>query len=269
MGASVVSALAARCDVVAVRAGRREATLTRATDAGASLVVDLAEGLDGTDLVVSVCPPAAAVSVAEEVAAHGYRGRYLDANAVSPATVASVAAALGADGDDGPSVTDGGIIGPPGWRPGTTRLVLSGGDAGEVAELFAGSPFETVVVGDEIGAASALKLAYAAWTKGSSALLMAVAAFAEREGVMSELRDEWERSQPGLANRLAGSAVGTAPKAWRFVGEMEEIAAAFERHDLPTGFHRGAADLYEMLAVFRDEAPSFGEVAELLSGRRS
>ena len=103
----------------------------------------------------------------------------------------------------------------------------------------------------------------------TSALLMAVAAFAEREGVMSELRDEWERSQPGLANRLAGSAVGTAPKAWRFVGEMEEIAAAFERHDLPTGFHRGAADLYEMLAVFRDEAPSFGEVAELLSGRRS
>ena len=120
-----------------------------------------------------------------------------------------------------------------------------------------------------VGAASALKLAYAAWTKGSSALLMAVAAFAEREGVMSELRDEWERSQPGLANRLAGSAVGTAPKAWRFVGEMEEIAAAFERHDLPTGFHRGAADLYEMLAVFRDEAPSFDEVAELLSGRRS
>ena len=75
--------------------------------------------------------------------------------------------------------------------------------------------------------------------------------------------------KPGLANRLAGSAVGTAPKAWRFVGEMEEIAAAFERHDLPTGFHRGAADLYEMLAVFRDEAPSFDEVAELLSGRRA
>ncbi len=264
MGASLVAAFALHHDVVAVSAGRSEATLSRARDAGATLVADLAEGLDGTDLVVSVCPPASAVDVARTVAAHDYRGVYLDANAVAPATVRAVADTVAEA-----HVVDGGIIGPPAWRAGTTRLALSGEGAQDIAAMVDGTPLQPVVAGTEVGAASALKLAYAAWTKGSAALLMSVAAFAEREGVMDELRDEWGRSQPGLAERLDGSSASTAPKAWRFVGEMEEIASAFGEQGLPRGFHEGAAQLYEMLAGFRDQAPTGVEVAAALADVRT
>ena len=93
----------------------------------------------------------------------------------------------------------------------------------------------------DVGAASALKMAYAAWTKGSSALLIAVRALAIREGVDGALHAEWERSQPGLGARSESAVAGNARKAWRFVGEMEEIAATFAAAGLPAGFHEACA----------------------------
>ena len=107
-------------------------------------------------------------------------------------------------------------------------------------------------IGADVGEASALKMCYAAFTKGSSALLLGVRALAEAEGVQRELLAEWEISQPGLAARSTATASTVAAKGWRFVGEMREIAATFESRGLPGGFHGAAADIYQRLEEFKD-----------------
>ncbi|HKU57089.1 MAG TPA: DUF1932 domain-containing protein, partial [Gaiellaceae bacterium] len=139
---------------------------------------------------------------------------------------------------------DGGIVGPPPERPGTTRLYLSGAEAGEVASLFAHTNLEARVLFGESGAASALKAAYAGWTKGSGALLLTVRALARAEGVEEELLAEWRLSLPGLEERAEGAAQSASRKGGRWVGEMEEIAHSMAANDLPTGFHEAAAEVF-------------------------
>ncbi|HEV2054439.1 MAG TPA: DUF1932 domain-containing protein, partial [Methylomirabilota bacterium] len=119
------------------------------------------------------------------------------------------------------------------------------------------------------GAASALKMAYAAYTKGTAALLVSIRALAIRAGVDQALLDEWARSQPELGARSERAAGETARKAWRFTGEMAEIAATFDDAGLPDGFFRAAAEIYESLAGYKDAPgmPSVAEVAKALAGR--
>ncbi len=121
-----------------------------------------------------------------------------------------------------------------GHHPGGTRLYLSGEEASEVAALFAGSAVDTHIVGSDPGRASALKMTYAAWTKGTSALLLSVAALATSEEVIDELLDEWDMSIPELRARLERVSARIGEKAWRFAGEMEEIARTYGDAELPT-----------------------------------
>jgi hypothetical protein len=146
---------------------------------------------------------------------------------------------------------DGDLIGGPVGPGGPTRLYLSGPAAGEVATLFAPTDLEAVALAGDVAAASALKMCYAAWTKGTSALLLAIRAAAAAHGVEEALLAEWARTQPDLAAR-SQAAVGTARKAWRFAGEMDQIAAGFAEAGLPDGFARAAAELYRRLAAFKD-----------------
>ena len=95
-------------------------------------------------------------------------------------------------------------------------------------------------------------MAYAAFTKGSSALLLAIRALAERNGISDELLAEWDISQPDLRSRSAGTAKSTSLKAWRFEGEMREIAATFAQAGLPSGFHEAAAEVYARMADLKD-----------------
>ena len=138
---------------------------------------------------------------------------------------------------------DGGIIGTPPVAAGFIRLYLSGSQAGEVRDLFDGSPVDARVIDHEarsgagasgagavggigvVGSASAVKMAYASWTKGSAALLLAARALARAEGVEETLLAEWGISQPGLDERSARAAGSAAAKGWRWIAEMEEIAA--------------------------------------------
>jgi hypothetical protein len=99
---------------------------------------------------------------------------------------------------------------------------------------------------DGAGAASAVKMAYASWTKGSAALLLAARALARAEGVEDALLAEWAISQPGLEKRSAGAAGSAAAKGWRWVAEMEEIAASMAADGLPAGFHQAAAEVYRL-----------------------
>lgn len=267
MGASVGAAAArAGASVGWASDGRSDATRRRAEDAGLEDRGSLAALASESDAIISVCPPDAAGALAESVAATGFGGIYVDANAVSTSTALEVA---GIVERAGARFVDGGIIGPPARRAGTTRLYLSGAEASRMAAVFEGSVLEAIAIDTRAGAASALKMCYAAWTKGSAAMLTAIRSLAIAEGVEAALLEEWALSQPGLEDRSSAAARGNAFKAWRFAGEMREIAATFESSRLPGGFHAAAADIYERLAIYKDcdPAPALSEIIDTILGR--
>jgi 3-hydroxyisobutyrate dehydrogenase-like beta-hydroxyacid dehydrogenase len=233
-------------------AGRSARSAERAAANGFDTFAALADLLRVSDIAVAVCPPDAAVATARTVADAAFTGIYVDANAVAPATAMTIA---GIVESAGARFVDGGIIGPPPRAPGTTWLYLSGEHARVVAPVFANPPLTVVDLGVPATAASALKMCYAAWTKGSSALLLAVAALARASGVDAALAAQWQQSDPELPHLLAAHAARDAPKAWRFAGEMREIAATFATHGLSPQFHAGAAQTFAALAGFRDADP--------------
>jgi 3-hydroxyisobutyrate dehydrogenase-like beta-hydroxyacid dehydrogenase len=238
--------------------GRSAATVERAER---HLLVDrvsLADLVAESEILISVCPPHAAVDVADQVKGLGFRGIYVDANAIAPETVQAIAAGFG-------RFVDGGIVGPPPTEPGLARMYLAGPDAAAVAALWDGSSLEARVLDGDIGSASALKVAYAGWTKGSTALLLAVRAYAEAHGLGDEIVAEWETSIPGLVERVEGTAGRIGNKAWRFEGEMSQIAAAMQSVGLPEGFHDAAREVYHRLSNLKDvEESSVEDVNELL-----
>jgi 3-hydroxyisobutyrate dehydrogenase-like beta-hydroxyacid dehydrogenase len=219
--------------------GRGADTAARAQTFGLTDVRTARGVVADAEVILSVCPPHAALDVAWIV--HGFTGLYVDANAIAPGTAREVAQLIT---DSGGRYVDGGIIGGPPVAAGAARLYLSGADAPEVAALFSDTALETRVVNGSDVAASAVKMAYASWTKGSSALLLAALALAQAEGVEDALLAEWELSQPQLPGRLAHAAQAAVTKGWRWVGEMEEIAASMAGAGLPDGFHQAAAEIY-------------------------
>ena len=264
MGAAVGQCLtAAGHEVLWLSAGRSPASAARAEAAGLTAAASLADLAGRSEMIVSVCPPQGALDVARAVAGTGFGGVYVDANAVAPGTAREAAGIVRDAG-----FVDGGIIGTPPVAPGFIRLYLSGARAAEVEELFEGTPVRTIVIDhssvgpgagagvhananagagadqDGIGLASAVKMAYAAWTKGSAALLLNVRALARAEGMEDMLLAEWGISQPGLEARSVGAAGAAAVKGWRWIAEMEEIAATMAAAGLPEGFHQAAAEIY-------------------------
>lgn len=232
--------------------GRSAATRRRADDAGLRDASSLARLVRESDVIVSVCPPDSADALANEVIALGFTGIYLDANAIAPERAWSLEGRLSAAGA---RFVDGGIVGPPAIDPGTTTLHLSGPDAAEVAAAFNAGPLEVAIVSDRVGDASALKMCYAAYTKGVTALRAAQLAAAEALGVRSALVAQWERDEPGAGAAAAARVRRVTAKAWRFEGEMHEIAATFASAGLPDGFHSAAAEVYARLAGFKDATP--------------
>ncbi|HVZ38145.1 MAG TPA: DUF1932 domain-containing protein [Candidatus Kapabacteria bacterium] len=231
--------------------GRSEETRQRAEAHGLKNSGSFANLCTICDLIISVCPPHAADAVAEEAIACGFRGLYLDANAIAPERAVAMGKAVNLAGG---TFVDGGIIGGPAWTPGTI-LYLAGPRADEIAACFEGSPLAVRLLGAEVGKASALKMCYAAYSKGTTALLAAILACAERLGVRTDLARQWNEDDPGFADRAEARARMVTAKAWRFVGEMEEIASTFRGAGLPGGFHEAAADLYRRLEHFKAEAP--------------
>ncbi len=242
MGSSVGDALIeAGHQVFWASASRSETTRARAS--GWQERINLKDLIQEVGAIISVCPPSHAVTVANEVVALDFNGIYLDANAIAPQTALLISDLFGE------LYVDGGLIGPPARRPESTRLYLSGVKSELVQSWFQGGLLQARVLSTAHGVeASALKMAYAGYTKGSSALLILINAFAEHLGVRENLMEEWELSQPDLKIRSEKTANATAAKAWRFVGEMEEISKTMSASDLPSGFHDTAAELYQMMA---------------------
>ncbi|MGH7160927.1 MAG: DUF1932 domain-containing protein [Acetobacteraceae bacterium] len=238
-GASVFTSLA----------GRSEASRARAAASGIRVIDDDARLIESVEIFLSVVPPASALAVAERFApvlarTHG-KVLFADLNAIAPATVRGIASIIEATGNP---FVDGGIIGGP-PRPGDPgpRLYVSGKAAEKFATL---SEFglDVRAVAGEIGAASALKLSYAALTKGLTALGVAAAQGAATAGVSAALAAELAASQPALAALLARGMKRMYPKAHRFVGEMEEIAR-FLGQSPAAKIYLGAAAAYQDVAA--------------------
>jgi 3-hydroxyisobutyrate dehydrogenase-like beta-hydroxyacid dehydrogenase len=241
MGSAVAAALRGRGETVMwASAGRSLATMGRAQRLGLEDAGDVAELCRRCDVLLSVCPPHAALDVAGEV--RDFEGIYVDANAISPQTARTIAGLQN-------RFVDGGIVGPPPLKAGSTRLYLSGNAAEAIAELFAGTNLDARVISSEPGAASALKAAFAGWTKGSAALLLAIRALARAEGIEETLLAEWGLSLPELEELSLAAESSARKKGWRWVGEMEEIARSMDAQDLPAGFHEAAAEIFRRLSA--------------------
>ena len=264
MGVSIAaSAFNSGHQVYWVSEGRSNKTRLRAEKHNLIEVESLSQLCQTSDIIFSVCPPHSAEDIAKSVIEHGFKGYYLDANAISPQRAVKIGQMLESNGIH---FIDGGIIGGPAWKPNETRLFLSGKDANIIADYFSNGPLETKVIGDEIGKASALKMCYAAYSKGTTALLAAILATAESLGVRDELYGQWDMDDSSFSEQANRRATRATAKAWRFEGEMHEIASTFQEAGLPNGFHEAAAEVYRRMAHFKDtlETPKLDDILKVL-----
>jgi 3-hydroxyisobutyrate dehydrogenase-like beta-hydroxyacid dehydrogenase len=197
--------------------------------------------------------------VAREVAATRFRGVFVDANAAAPQHKVELAREMEALGV---RFVDGGVIGLPSRVRGETTMFLSGAAAEEAAVCFAKGAIAAEVLGAEVGRASALKILFAAYNKGTVALYASLYAAAERYGVFEELQGQFVHRGLSL-EKIEAQILRSTPKAWRWVEEMREISAALEAVGQPGEFHQAAARVYERLAEFKDaEGLTLAQVLE-------
>jgi 3-hydroxyisobutyrate dehydrogenase-like beta-hydroxyacid dehydrogenase len=208
------------------------------------------EKLVGTcDAIMSILNPAAAVenarAVAEAMRKSGKTPLYIDCNAIAPQTCKEIERIMR---DAGAAFVDAAIIGPPPRGSAKARLYVSGADAGALSQL-GDAQLEVRVVGERTGDASAVKMCYAAVTKGAIALGAELLMTARKLGVEKTLDAEFRESQAELYEWILNRSVPMPPKAYRWVPEMLEIAKTFEGVGLTPRILEGAADMFEYIAA--------------------
>jgi 3-hydroxyisobutyrate dehydrogenase-like beta-hydroxyacid dehydrogenase len=269
MGSAIGASLRGRgTRVVVALEGRSRRSAARAEGSQLEDVGTLRDLVLVSDLVVSVVPPSAATGVAwalaTEIASTTSRPVVVDANAISPARARLVAGTIQAAGG---RYLDGGIVGGPPRGVGRTDLFLSGRGATELVAELTTTELAVTALGEDPTAASTLKMCHAAWTKTTSALLIAIRSVARHQGVDGPLVELWRRVQPAVLERSdeVGSVAG---RAWRWVDEMAEIAQTFEEAGVPAGAPLAAGALYGRLSHLKDaeEAPPLDEVVAAVLG---
>jgi 3-hydroxyisobutyrate dehydrogenase-like beta-hydroxyacid dehydrogenase len=249
MGHSVGNVLrAGGLRVVTCLRGRSRRTADLATKAGIEDVPDLETLVSEAGIILSILAPSAALEMAEAVAGairvEAAGPCYVDCNAVSPQTVVRMAELF--HGTRARFVDAGIVGGPPEPGNATARFYASGKHASEFAEL-ANYGLKIPVIGPDIGQASGLKMCYAAMTKGFTALATELLVAAQAMGLEDALRAEHEQGQQAIFKWYSRSIPGMPPKAYRWVGEMEEIASTFEHLGLTPRMLLGAADMYRFV----------------------
>lgn len=238
MGAAVAACAATNATAVLwCESGRSTTSVERAARFGLTPVATLAELLDRSDIVISLCPPAAAEVLAHDVAGHRFAGVYVEANAINPERTQRIAALL-LDA----TVVDGGVIGSPPVGGKTPTLYLSGpAEATACIEaLFATTAVQAAVLGTEVGKASALKLSYASFQKTSRVLVALAVGMAREHGVDQELIEVASRRTDSYLSEPQYVAK-TATRAWRWGPELEEAADTLAAAGLPPEMLRAAA----------------------------
>lgn len=252
--------------VVTYLEGRSASTIERAKAAGMEPA-----GLDAvaaSRLILSIVPPAEAVAVAEQIAVElrrtGRRTTFMDCNAISPRTMAEVAAIFGSDCG---VVLDGSIIGGP-PKPGQKgpKLYVSG-DVANDSGVLVEHGLQVRRIEGSIGAASALKMCYAGINKGVTGLGTAMLLAAIRSGADEALKRELQESVPDLYAKLVHGIPDMYPKAYRWVAEMEEISDFLGKDDPAALIFRGMAGLYRKMATDREDGGLLaGQLDKLNSG---
>ncbi|HSL47368.1 MAG TPA: DUF1932 domain-containing protein [Anaerolineales bacterium] len=252
MGISIAaSAIKSGHQVYWVSEGRSDKTRERAQSHSLLEIDSFLQFCQSCEIIISVCPPHAAEEVSGSVIEARFKGLYLDANAISPQRAIKIHQMMQ---ENNIQFVDGGIIGGPAWKPNETWLYLSGEYANDIASCFSDGPLEIKIIGSEIGKASALKMCYAAYTKGTSALLAAILAVSESLSVRHELYRQWDMEDRDFSEQVNRRVTRVTAKSWRFEGEMKEIASTFEGAGLPNGFHQSASEIYRRMADFKDAA---------------
>jgi 3-hydroxyisobutyrate dehydrogenase-like beta-hydroxyacid dehydrogenase len=257
MGAAVAQRLRARGADVAITLHHRSAA-SAARAAGLATKASEAELAGWADAILSILPPGDALALARRLAPALAPGKiYADCNAVSPATVQSIAVAL-----PQARFVDVGIIGGPPGAEGKGPRLYASGDAAAALRPLQDWGIDLRPIEGGIGAASALKMSYAGITKGLTALGSAMALGAVQSGAAAALRAELEASQPDLVRALDRGVPDMFVKAYRWVAEMEEIAGYLG--DLPAApIYQAMARHYEAIAADQASPAPDGMVAKL------
>ncbi|HVH77839.1 MAG TPA: DUF1932 domain-containing protein [Stellaceae bacterium] len=250
MGAGVGKRLHERgASVRTLLSGRSEASANRAKAAGMEPVGDERALLSGADYFLSILPPDQAIGLAERLApalqSLPVKPVYVDCNAVSPQTAERIAAVIE---PTGAAFVDGGIIGGP-PREGYSPVIYASGPQAERTKPIADYGIDWRIIDGPVGAASGLKMSYAGITKGTTAIAAAMLLGAARFGCAEALIAELSSSQPEMLKRMRGSIPGMYDKAYRWVGEMEEISDFLDANAPSSDMYKGIARLYEFLAA--------------------
>jgi len=233
--------------VLTLLAGRSAASQARAAAAG--MVGVSADALVDVDMILSILPPANALSFAEQTAFALKSARrkplFVDCNAVSPATVRHIQAIIAATGTD---FVDAGIIGFPPVPGGSGPRLYASGEHASKLQVLSSYGLDVRVLNGPIGAASALKMAYAGISKGTTAIVAAMILAAERAGTADALRQELDESEPKLVATMSKRVPGMFPKAYRWVAEMQEIAEFAHEDPAAHEIWMGISHLYDRMA---------------------
>lgn len=250
-------------DIITCLKDRSEHTRQLAQKTGIGDVPNLTDLVTKADLVLSILVPAHALAVASQVAKAiritGTDTVYADCNAISPQTAGTMENLIS---NAGGKFIDGSIIGGPPKPNASPRFYVSGQHADKISDLD-GRGIIIRNLGDKVGQASGIKMCYAALTKGTSALQYALLTVAERLGLTEELHDELIYSQAGIYNHMKAHLPTIPSKALRWVGEMEEISSTFESSGLSPHFHKGAAEMYDLISQTVLTEESVGEYPTL------
>jgi 3-hydroxyisobutyrate dehydrogenase-like beta-hydroxyacid dehydrogenase len=257
MGSAMAEALVrGGARVVATLDGRSERTGRLAGTAPLELLSDLGAVVRKADVVLSIVPPEAAPAVAADIARaameQGVAPLLVDLNAIAPANARGL-------GELGLDLVDGSISGPPPRKPGTTRVYLSGPRADEIAAL----PFDGVdliVVGPDVGSASAVKMSTASVYKGTTALLAQALRAAYANGVLEHVVADLRAGAPELVSNVERRLAVAASKAHRYTGEMREIAVTQEAAGLTPALFETMAEIYEQIAETELAQPTPEEI---------
>ncbi|MBL6945513.1 MAG: NAD(P)-dependent oxidoreductase [Rhodospirillales bacterium] len=235
--------------IITCLSGRSERTRLLSDQAGFEDFPSLEEMIEAADIILSIMPPAAAFGASQTVAASikavGKKLPYADCNATSPQTTKRIGEVISAAGA---SYIDGGIVGPgPGTSENPTRFYVSGRTA-DAMTVIQGPHIRVVNLGEEIGRASAIKMCFAAITKGTWTLYVAALLAAERLGITEDLHDELRNSRPKDYAEMERMVPRLPLDAERWIGEMNEISDTLSGTGITPDFHNGAAAIFELLA---------------------
>jgi L-threonate 2-dehydrogenase len=254
MGAGVGKRLhESGAEVRTLLSGRSADSAERARAAGMKPAADERALLDGADFFLAILPPSEVENLARRLApalsALPKKPVYVDCNAISPQTATRVAAIIDPTGT---RFVDGGIIGGP-PRPGYSPAIYASGAAARETAVLRDWGIDWRVIDGPIGAASGLKMSYAGITKGTTAIAAAMLLGAARFGCGEALIAELSKSQPEMLKRMRGSIPGMYDKAYRWVGEMEEISDFLGANPPSRDIYAAIAQLYEFLAAAEAE----------------